>query len=70
MLRSLGADAPVLAGEKPVVLVVEENAVFRSIAAERLTAAGFEVYEAASSAEAEQVLKSIPVDALFLSGRP
>ena len=58
MLRSLGAEAPVLIADKPVVLVLEENAVFRSITAERLRAAGFEVVEAANSAEAEQVLKS------------
>ena len=69
MLRSLGASAPVLVAVKPVVLVVEENAVFRSITVERLRVAGFEVLEAASSAEAEQVLKSIAVDALFLSVR-
>jgi CheY-like chemotaxis protein len=69
MLRSLGASAPVLAAVKPVVLVVEENAVFRAITVERLRIAGFEVLEAASSAEAEQVLKSTAVDALFLSVR-
>jgi DNA-binding response OmpR family regulator len=70
MLRSLGASAPiVLVAEKSIVLVVEENAVFRSANAERLRAAGFEVLEAANSAEAEQVLKDRPVDALFLSVR-
>jgi CheY-like chemotaxis protein len=51
-------------------LVVEENAVFRWANAERLRAAGFEVLEAVNSAEAEQVLKSTAVDALFLSVRP
>jgi CheY-like chemotaxis protein len=70
MLRSLGASAPVVVSETLVVLVVEENAVFRSITAERLRVAGFEVVEAANSAEAERVLKSMPVDALFLSVRP
>jgi CheY-like chemotaxis protein len=70
MLRSLGASAPVVVSETLVVLVVEENAVFRSITTERLRAAGFEVLEAANSAEAEQVLKSAAVDALFLSVRP
>jgi CheY-like chemotaxis protein len=70
MLRSLDASAPVVVSETLVVLVVEENAVFRSITAERLRAAGFEVLEAANSAEAEQVLKSAAVDALFLSVRP
>jgi CheY-like chemotaxis protein len=64
MLRSLGASAPEVA-EKSVVLVVEENAVFRSATAERLRAAGFEVLEAANSVEAEQVLKSTAVDALI-----
>jgi len=70
MLRSLGASAPVVVSETLVVLVVEENAVFRSITAERLRAAGFEVLEAVNSAEAEQVLESTAVDALFLSVRP
>ena len=51
--------------EKPVVLIVEENAVVRSAIAKRLRAAGFEVIEAANSAEAEQVLKSTVVDALL-----
>jgi hypothetical protein len=64
MLRSLGAEAPVLIADKPVVLVLEENAVFRSITAGHLTAAGFEVLEAANSAEAEQILRSTAVDAL------
>ena len=49
---------PLSRAEKSVVLVVEENAVFRSATAERLRAAGFEVLEAANSVEAEQVLKS------------
>jgi len=53
----------------PVVLVVEKNALRRSSAAERLRVAGFEVFEAANSAEAERVLKNTPVDALFLSVR-
>ena len=65
MLRSLGASAPVVVSEKMVVLVAEENAVFRSITAGHLTAAGFEVLEAANSAEAEQILKSTAVDALM-----
>jgi len=60
MLRPLGASAP-------VVLVVEKNALRRSSDAERLRMAGFEVFEAANSAEAERVLKRMPVDALILS---
>jgi PleD family two-component response regulator len=55
--------------EKSVVLVVEENAVFRSANAKRLRAAGFEVLEAANSAEAELILKSTTVDALFVPVR-
>jgi CheY-like chemotaxis protein len=67
MLRSLSAFAPVaLVAEKLVLLVVEENAIFRSATAKRLRAAGFEVLEAANSAEAERVLKSTTVDALFV----
>jgi hypothetical protein len=38
-------------------------------AADRLRAAGFEILEAASSAQAQQVLKDTVVDALFLSVR-
>ena len=65
MLRSLSAFAPVaLVAEKPVVLVLEENAVFRSATAKRLRVAGCEVFEAESFAEAERVLKTKPVDAL------
>ena len=69
MLRPLSAaSAPnAVVAEKSVVLVVEENAVFRLPTAERLLAAGFEVFEAIDSAEAEQILKSTAVDALFLS---
>jgi DNA-binding response OmpR family regulator len=70
MHRSLGESASVVSvAEKSVVLVVEENALRRSLDAERLRKAGFEVFEAANSAEAERVLKRTPVDALFLSVR-
>jgi DNA-binding response OmpR family regulator len=68
MLRSLGASVPDVA-EKSVILVVEEDAVLRSAAAERLRTAGFEVIEAANPAEADRVLKSITVDALFVPVR-
>jgi hypothetical protein len=39
-----------MVSETVVVLVVEENAVYRSITAERLRVAGFEVVEAANFA--------------------
>jgi DNA-binding response OmpR family regulator len=68
MLRSLGASVPDVA-EKSVILVVEEDAVLRSANAERLRAAGFEVLEAANSAEAEAILKSTTVHALIVPGR-
>jgi len=68
LLQPRGASVPL--PEKSVVLIVEETAVFRSATAKRLRVAGFEVFEAANSAEAEQVLKSTVVDALFLSVRP
>ena len=55
--------------EKQVILIVEENALVRSANAERLRAAGFEVLEAANSAEAELILKSTTVDALFVPVR-
>jgi DNA-binding response OmpR family regulator len=67
LLQPRGASVPL--PEKSVVLIVEETAVFRSATAKRLRAAGFEVFEAANSVEAELLLKDIPVDALFLSLR-
>jgi DNA-binding response OmpR family regulator len=51
--------------EKPVVLLVGEDAVVRSAAAERLRVAGFEVLEAATSAEADCVLRTNLVDAVI-----
>ena len=51
--------------EKPVVLIVGENALVRSAAAERLRAAGFEVIEVATSVEANCVLRTTLVDALI-----
>jgi hypothetical protein len=51
--------------EKPVVLIVGENALVRSAAAERLRAAGFEVIEVDTSAEADCVLRTTLVDALI-----
>jgi CheY-like chemotaxis protein len=67
MLQPRGASVPL--PEKSVVLVVEENAICRSANAKRLRAAGFEVLEAANSAEAELILKSTTVDALFVPVR-
>jgi CheY-like chemotaxis protein len=49
----------------PVVLVVEDDVLLRLVTADSLREAGFEVLEAANSAEAVQVLDCIPVDALF-----
>jgi hypothetical protein len=51
--------------EKPVVLIVGENALVRLAAAERLRAAGFEVIEVATSAEGECVLRTTLVDAVI-----
>jgi hypothetical protein len=51
--------------EKPVVLIVGENALVRSAPAERLRAAGFEVLEAATSAEADCILRTNLVDAVI-----
>jgi PleD family two-component response regulator len=67
LLQPRGGSVPL--PEKSVVLVVEESAVFRSANAKRLRAAGFEVLEAANSAEAELILKSTTVDALFVPVR-
>jgi DNA-binding response OmpR family regulator len=67
LLQPRGASVPL--PEKSVVLVVEENAVIRSANAKRLRAAGFEVLEAANSAEAELILKSTTVDALVVPVR-
>jgi CheY-like chemotaxis protein len=49
----------------PVVLVVENDVLLRLVTASNLRDAGFEVIEAANSAEALRVLEFIPVDALF-----
>jgi CheY-like chemotaxis protein len=49
----------------PVILVVEDDVLLRLTIAGSLRDAGFEVLEAANAAEAVQVLKCIPVDALF-----
>jgi DNA-binding response OmpR family regulator len=70
MRREHSPSASLVLAEKPAVLVVEDDALLRLVTAERLRAAGFEVFEAANSAEAEHVLKSTVVDALFLSVRP
>ena len=67
LLQPRGASVPL--PEKSAVLVVEENAVIRSANAKRLRAAGFEVLEAANSAEAELILKSTTVDALVVPVR-
>jgi DNA-binding response OmpR family regulator len=69
MLRKPSPGASFHLAEKPVVLVVEEDAPLRLKTAKRLRAAGFDVFEAADSEEAELVLKDSPVDALFLSVR-
>jgi DNA-binding response OmpR family regulator len=66
MLRSPGTPTPViLVMTKPVILIVEENAIVRAAVAERLRVAGFEVVEVATSAEADCVLRTISVDALI-----
>src|ERR1700704_2160953 len=67
LLQPRGASVPL--PEKSAVLVVEENAVIRSADAKRLRVAGFEVLEAANSAEAELILKSTTVDALVVPVR-
>jgi DNA-binding response OmpR family regulator len=63
LLQPRGASVPL--PEKSVVLVVEETAVFCSATAKRLRAAGFEVVEVATFAEADCVLRTISVDALI-----
>jgi DNA-binding NtrC family response regulator len=49
----------------PVVLVVENDVLLRLVMASNLRDAGFEVIEAANSAEAIRILDRIPVDVLF-----
>ena len=49
----------------PVILLVEDDVLLRLVTAGSLREAGFEVLEAANSAEAVQILGCIPVDALF-----
>ena len=70
MRREQSPSASLVLTGKPVVLVVEGDAPLRRATAGRLRVAGFEVFEAANSVEAKQVLKSTVVDALFLSVRP
>jgi len=65
MLKKQQSGASLVSAEKPVVLIVEEDALLRLQTAERLRAAGFEVIEAANSAEADRILESIQVDALL-----
>ncbi len=49
----------------PVVLLVEDDVLLRLVTADSLRASGFDVIEAANSAEAMRVLECIPVDAMF-----
>jgi CheY-like chemotaxis protein len=49
----------------PVVLIVENDVLLRLVTASNLRDAGFEVIEAANSAEAIRILDCIPVDVLF-----
>jgi CheY-like chemotaxis protein len=49
----------------PVVLVVENDVLLRLVTASNLRDAGFEVIEAADSAEAIRILDCIPVDVMF-----
>jgi DNA-binding NtrC family response regulator len=49
----------------PVVLVVEDDVLLRLATARNLRDAGFEVIEAANSAEALRILDHIAVDVLF-----
>jgi CheY-like chemotaxis protein len=49
----------------PVVLIVENDVLLRLVTASNLRDAGFDVLEAANSAEAIRILDCIPVDALF-----
>src|SRR3977135_1505057 len=67
LLQPRGASVPL--PEKSAVLVVEENAVFRSANAKRRRAAASAGLEAANSAEAELILKSTAVDALVVPVR-
>jgi DNA-binding NtrC family response regulator len=49
----------------PVVLIVEHDVLLRLVTANNLRDAGFEVIEAANTAEALRVLARLPVDVLF-----
>jgi CheY-like chemotaxis protein len=51
--------------DAPVVLIVEDDVLLRLVTANNLRDAGFEVIEAANSAEAIRILDCIPVDVLF-----
>ncbi len=60
MLREQSPSEPV-----PAILIVEDDVLLRLTIAGSLRDAGFEVLEAANAAEAVQILKCVPVDALF-----
>jgi CheY-like chemotaxis protein len=49
----------------PVVLVVENDVLLRLVTASSLRGSGFEVIEAANSAEAIRILDCISVDVMF-----
>jgi CheY-like chemotaxis protein len=51
--------------DAPVVLIVEDDVLLRLVTASNLRDAGYEVIEAANSAEAIRILDCIPVDVLF-----
>src|SRR5262249_1862743 len=59
------AAAPARAAEGETVLVVEDNAAMRRIALRQIAALGYRALEAASAAQALEILAREPVDLLF-----
>jgi CheY-like chemotaxis protein len=56
----------VTAGRKPVVLVVEDELLVRTVALEMVEQAGFEVIEASNADEAIRILESVKTSVLSL----
>ena len=56
---------PCLKSSSAVVLIVEDDVLARATRAASLRDCGFEVYEAATAAEAVAILNTVAVDALI-----
>lgn len=66
-MNAAAADSPPFASPQvETILVVEDNVISRVSICAPLRDAGYKVVEAASDAEAQAILRAVPVDLLFL----